>query len=83
MSTVAQHLAVMEMYRSLGRVGDDSFYNESYLLTQTHLKDMIALIPDTEMQLARAEIEQRCREQHGEKAEVWISKWKETYKEPQ
>lgn len=75
MSTVAEYLAMLELYRSRGRAGDEGFYNEAYLFTQTHWRELIALVGPEDMTAARQEIEALVHQQHPQKAEEIISHW--------
>lgn len=74
MSTVAEHLATLEMYAANGEW--ELFNNEQYLFVQVHWKEMIGERPSKEMDDARASIEARFREQHGDKVEAYIDKWR-------
>jgi hypothetical protein len=72
-STISEHLAALEMYRTNGF--DKEFSTEAYLFTQVHWKDLIAQQSAEEMQGARLVIERRLREQHGTDADRVITKW--------
>jgi|GEM_PF-2477543 len=74
MSTVAEHLAMLELYDALDR--REGFYQEAYLFTQVHWRDLLALIPATDMDMARSEIEQSIHVQHPEKAAELIARWR-------
>ena len=75
MSTIDEHLAMLEMYKANGE--HDLFYTEAHLFTQVHWKEMVAERAPESMSDARATIEARLREQHGERAEQFIQKWRE------
>lgn len=77
MSTIAEHLATLEMYRSMGRRGDDFFYQEAYMFTQVHWKELIGLIEPAEFTAAREQVESRMRDQHPQQAEEILAKWKD------
>jgi len=74
MSTVAEHLALIEMLRLANL--HDAAYQESWMLTNVHWQDMVAMIPAAEMEAARAQTEQRIRDQHPAVAEQRIAEWR-------
>lgn len=74
MSTIAEHIAALEMYKALDE--NRIFAEEAYLFTQVHWRDLAAILPVDEMQKGRDEIERRIRAQHPERAEEFIGKWR-------
>lgn len=74
MSTVAEHLALIEMLRLANL--NDAAHQESWLLTNVHWQDLVAMIPSAEMVAARLQTEQRIRDQHPAQAEERIAEWR-------
>ncbi len=73
MSTIAEHLATMEMYHANNK--DHLFYEEMVLLIRTHWKELIDLQGDSAMEEARTTVELVIHKYHGEKSEKFIQKW--------
>lgn len=74
MSTIAEHLALIEMLR-LAEL-NDAAHQESWLLMVTHWQELVAMIPEPEISAARAQTEQRIRDQHPAHAEARIEAWR-------
>lgn len=74
MSTIAEHLAAMELHKTLG--DHEQFYSEVYLFTQVHWAELIAQQDPAEMQRARVAIEARMVDQHGDRAAPFIEQWR-------
>jgi hypothetical protein len=75
MSTIDEHLATLEMCNANSE--HDMFCSEAYLMMQVHWADLIVERSSDVMSTARATVEQRIREQLGERAEQFINKWRE------
>jgi hypothetical protein len=75
MSTIAEHLALIEALRLTNR--NDAAHQESWLFTNVHWQDLVAMVPADEMESARVQTEQRLRDQHPAHAEKLIADWRE------
>lgn len=74
MSTVAEHLAALEMYRH--NRAEDFLLSEAMLLVRTHLDELVALIPAEEMTAARDHIEGILRSTNHPTVEAKIKGWR-------
>jgi len=74
MSTLVEHLAVMELYKAIGN--DQCFDMESYLLGKAHFRELIELQNQEAMQSAREALEMEWRRIHPDRAEEMISAWR-------
>lgn len=82
MSTVAEHLALLEFYREMrydrnpvNRAYSD-FTMEASLFCEVHLNELVAGQSPGAMEEARLEVEKRLRGQHPDAAERLIAAWK-------
>lgn len=73
MSTIAEHVAVLEMLAANNRW--DAFHSEGWMFLQVHFRDLGALCGSDAMEQARKTTEQRMREQHPDQADALIAKW--------
>lgn len=74
MSTVAEHIAILEFYKTNERHAH--FHEAAWLFTQTHWRELAAYVPTAEMAAGRASVAAMLREQHGpESADPLIAKW--------
>lgn len=75
MSTVAEHLAAIEFYRTVGL--HEAAHNEGWLFLNVHWKELAEAHPADEMADARDAFEKRVREQHPTPAaEARIAEWR-------
>jgi hypothetical protein len=74
MSTIAEHLAAMEMFKLLRE--HEQFHSEAYLFTQVHWPQLIADQDPAEMQTARMAIERRMVDQHGHRGQAYVNLWR-------
>lgn len=74
-STVAEHLAAIELYRAIGL--HEVARSEGYLLIEAHLAELIAAQPD--MDAGRAGFERIVREQcRADIADARIKRWRDS-----
>lgn len=82
MSTVAEHLALLEFFLEMRYDRDPAnrsfsgFTNEASMFCDVHLKDLVASQSPASMEAARLDVEKRLREQHPAIAERLIAAWK-------
>ncbi len=73
MSTVAEHLAELEMLAANGY--GQAFASSAFMFTQVHWKDLCALIDPTVLEEARQQTRKRMLEQYPEQATNYFAKW--------
>lgn len=81
MSTVAEHLALLEFFQEMrwdrnpANRAYSGFTPEASLFCDVHLKELVATQEASAMVAARLDVERRLREQHPDAAERLIAAW--------
>lgn len=74
MSSVAEHLCMIELYKALGSDGGVQI-EVALLFEKHHFKDLLNLIDESEMAAARTSISESLKKNHPERADEFIAEW--------